>query len=117
MRAQSQGANPIARWRIYRHPDCPRCARYARMHLRLDWLHLLEVSTATPPSGPLRMGEVVVEEIASGEMSHGAQAFERIARAVPLYAPLRLLLRFALTRERIDKEMRGCGGGSGALRQ
>jgi hypothetical protein len=79
MLAQPQGARAAARWRIYRHPECARCARYARTHLRLDWRHLLEESTATPPSGALRMGEVVVQELATGAMFHGAEAMERIA--------------------------------------
>jgi hypothetical protein len=110
MLAQPQGARAAARWRIYRHPECARCARYARTHLRLDWRHLLEESTATPPSGALRMGEVVVQELATGAMFHGAEAMERIARAVPLYAPLRLLLKVPAVRRRVDAELGGCDG-------
>jgi hypothetical protein len=98
------------RWRIYRNPHCARCARYARMHLRLDWLQRLEVSTAPPADGSLRMGEVVVEDLRSGVMHHGAAAFERICRAVPLYAPLRLLLHIPALRRKVDEEFSGdCG--------
>jgi hypothetical protein len=87
------------------------------MHLRLDWLHRLEVSTAVPACGPLRMGEVVVEDLGSGTLHHGAAAFERICRAVPLYAPLRLLLWLPPLRRKVEIEMNGdCGGDGCALR-
>ena len=115
MLAQLLGACAIPRLRIYRHPECERCARYARTHLRLDWRHLLEESTAAPPSGPLRMGEVVVQELATGAMFRGADAMERIARAVPLYAPLRLLLKLPAVRRKVEAELGGCDGGSCAL--
>ncbi|MDB5804976.1 MAG: hypothetical protein JWN73_2298 [Betaproteobacteria bacterium] len=99
------------RWRIYRNPDCARCARYARMHQRLDWLHRLEVSTVTPASGALRMGEVVVEDLRSGVIHHGAAAFEHICCAIPLYAPLCLLLHIPAFRHKVDQEFGGnCGG-------
>jgi hypothetical protein len=95
------------RWRIYRNPHCARCARYARMHQRLDWLHRLEVSTDTPASGALRMGEVVVQDLQSGVIHHGAAAFERICRAIVLYAPMRLLLRIPALRRKVDREFGG----------
>ncbi len=42
---------------------------------------------------------------------HGAAAFERICRAVPLYAPLRLLLLLPTVRRKVETEMNGdCGG-------
>lgn len=110
MRAQLTGSCPAPRWRIYRHPDCARCERYARTHLALDWRGLLEQSTAAPPCGALRMGEVVVQDLASGELHHGAAAMDRIARAVPLYAPLRLLLCVPAVRRKVDAELGGCGG-------
>ena len=45
---------------IHRHPDCARCARYARMHRRLDWLDRVDDSTRSPFERPMRIGEVVV---------------------------------------------------------
>jgi hypothetical protein len=107
------GASAAPRWPLfrdpYRHPECARCARYARTHLKLDWRGLLEESTAAPPCGPLRMGEVVVQDLASGALHHGACAMDCIARAVPLYAPLRLLLCVPAVRRKVDAELGGCG--------
>lgn len=96
--------------RIYRHPDCPKCARYARVHQSLDWLHRVEVSTRTPKTGPLRLGEVVVEKLADGRMLHGAAAFEEICRRIPVYAPFLLLLRLPAVRAFAEREMTGCNG-------
>ena len=77
------------RWRIYRHPDCARCARYARTRLALDWRGLLKVSTAAPASGALQMGEAVVEDLADERLYTGAQAFERICRGAACTLPAR----------------------------
>lgn len=96
--------------RIYRHPDCPKCARYARMHQRLDWRRRVEVSTATPKTGPLRLGEVVVEKLGDGRILQGADAFEEICRSIPAYAPFRLLLRLPAVRAFAEREMTGCNG-------
>lgn len=96
--------------RIYRHPDCPKCARYARTHQRLDWRHRVEVSTATPKTGPLRLGEVVVERLADGRIFRGADAFEEICRRIPAYAPFRVLLRLPAVRAFVEREMTGCNG-------
>jgi len=100
----------MRRIRIYRNPGCPKCARYARLHERLDWFGRVEVSTAVPPTGPLSMGEVVVQEIASGRILQGLEAARRIAREIPAYAPFRLLLRIPALARAADREMRGCSG-------
>lgn len=98
--------------RVYRNPDCRRCARFARVGHLLDWRDRLEASTAIPKTGPLRLGEIAVEELASGNFHRGAAALDLIARQIPLYAPLRLLLRFSSFRHYIDRELSGCGGAS-----
>ncbi|HEV2213202.1 MAG TPA: hypothetical protein VGS99_07625 [Gammaproteobacteria bacterium] len=105
----------MGRIRIYRNPDCAKCARYARLHERLDWLQHIENSTATPTSGPLAMGEVVVEDLATGELLHGAAALAAICRQIPAYAPVRLLLKIPAVRRAADKEMAGCNDGSCGL--
>lgn len=94
--------------RIYRHPDCPKCARYARIHQRLDWWHRVEVVTVAPKTGPLRLGEVVVEKLEDGRILRGAAAFEEICRQIPAYAPFRLLLRLPPVRAFAEREMTGC---------
>ena len=93
--------------RVYRNPDCPKCARHAAMHERLDWLDRVETSTATPRSSALSMGEVVVEDLRDGTILHGAEGFARLAREVPLYWPVLALLHIPAIRSRIDRELRG----------
>ena len=98
--------------RVYRNPDCRRCARYARVGTMLDWRDRLETSTATPKTGALRPGEIVVEELTNGNLHRGADALDLIVRQIPLYAPVGLLLRFPSFRRYIDRELSGCGGTS-----
>ena len=99
----------MRRIRIYRNPDCPKCARYARLHERLDWFGRIEISTAEPATGPLAMGEVVVEDMESGHILRGAEAAQRIVREIPAYAPFRLLLKIPAVRAAAEREMQGCG--------
>jgi hypothetical protein len=98
--------------RIYRNPECAKCARYAAAHQFFDWLRRVEVSTATPPTGPLRLGEVVVEKLDNGAILRGAAAFAEICRHIPAYAPFRLLLRLPAIRAFAEREMSGCDGQS-----
>jgi hypothetical protein len=100
----------MTRIRIYRHPDCPKCARYARAHEALDWLHHVEVSTKTPRSGALRLGEVVVEKLDDGRVLRGADAFREICRQIPAYAPFLLLLRLPAVHAFAEREMTGGNG-------
>jgi hypothetical protein len=93
--------------RVYRNPDCRSCAWYARVGTVLDWRARLETSTATLKTGPLRPGEIVVEELASGNFHRGAAALDLIVQQIPLYAPVRLLLRFSSFRRYIDRELSG----------
>jgi hypothetical protein len=93
--------------RVYRNPHCPRCARYAAWHERLDWLDRVETSTATPRTGALSMGEVVVEDLRDQTISRGAEGFALLARQVPLYWPLLPLLHVPAIRRRVDREFAG----------
>lgn len=98
----------MKRIRIYRNPHCAKCARYARTHQRLDWFDRVELTAATPAGRvPLRMGEVVVEDLRDGSLYEGADGFGLIARHVPAYWPLLPLLRIPSLRARVDAEMRG----------
>lgn len=94
--------------RLFRNPNCAKCARIARLHEKFDWRDRLEVSTETPRTGPLRMGEIVIEDLAAGTISHGAEAFNLLCRHIPLYAPFRLLVGIPVFRRYIDREMSGC---------
>lgn len=98
--------------RIYRNPHCARCARYARMHERLDWFGRIENSTATPSTGSLAVGEVVVEDLTTGKLLRGAQGFARICRQIPAYWLFLLLLKFPAVRRAVDADMAGCRDGS-----
>ena len=93
--------------RVYHHRDCELCAKKAALLKFLDWMGRTESSTGEPKSGPLRMGQVVVEDIQSGELAFGAKAFDCICRHVPLYAPLRLLLVVPFFHRAIENDMNG----------
>ncbi len=97
---------------VYRNPYCEKCRKFARMHQTFDWLHRVEMSTETPPTGPLQMGEIVVEDHKTGDIIRGVDAVRRIAREIPIYAPFRLLLRIPAVARYVDKDVRGCADGS-----
>lgn len=96
---------------LYRHPACPKCAKIAKLHQLFDWRDRLEVSTATPKTGPLVLGEIVVEDMQSGRVLHGADAFALLCRNIPLYRPFAALLGIPAFRRYIEKEMSGCRQG------
>lgn len=50
--------------RLYRNPDCAKCARFARIHHRFDWLNQFEDTTEVPSTGALSLGEIAVEDLA-----------------------------------------------------
>lgn len=95
--------------RLYRHPRCPKCARIARLHHRLDWLHRFEDSTDISPLGPMRMGQIVVQDLRSGATLEGAQGFALLCRQIPAYWPMLPLLRIPAMRRYIERETGGCG--------
>ena len=97
----------MAKIRIYRSPDCARCAKIARFHKRLDWANRVELSVSTPRTGPLALGEIVVEDLSSGDMLVGFDAFAAICRAIPAYIPFRLLFGFRSFRRRVAREISG----------
>ncbi|WP_426700226.1 hypothetical protein ACPPVV_12555 [Rhodanobacter sp. Col0626] len=101
----------MASIRLYRHPDCAKCARFARWHRRLDWLGRFEDSTGVSPVGTLRPGEVVVQDLRSGTTLRGAAGFALLCRQIPAYWPLLPALRIPAVRRRIEREFGGCGGG------
>ena len=96
--------------RVYRNPHCAKCARFAKVNHFLDWLNRLEPSTEIPPTGPLRMGEVVVEELATGRIHRGAEGIEMVWRQVPAFMLLLPLFWVPAFRRYVDREVRGCEG-------
>ena len=96
--------------RIHRNPDCARCARYARMHRRLDWLDRVEDSVQSPFDRPMRMGEVVVRDLRDGRLHAGAGGMALLARNVPAYWPLLPLMAIPAVRRAIERDVAGdCG--------
>jgi hypothetical protein len=97
---------------IYRHPECEKCARMARLHHLLDWFNRVAVVTKTPVTGPLQMGEIIVEDLATGRFLTGAEGLKLICRQVPLYWLALPLLWIPSVRARADRETGGCVNGS-----
>lgn len=97
---------------VYRNKDCEKCRRFARVHDFFDWLNQVEGSTATPPGGPLAMGEIAVEVIETGEILKGVEAVRCICRHTPAYLPFLLLLRIPAIARAVNRDTRGCAGES-----
>ncbi len=81
----------------------------------MDWLDRVIISNATPPTGPLRLGQVAVEDLRTGRITKGAAAFEQLCRNIPAYAPGRLLLLFPAFRSSIEQSLNGCHGDACAV--
>lgn len=90
---------------IHRHPDCARCARIARVHRAFDWLNRIAVSTAAPPGGAVRRGQIAVIDLATGARVRGADGFRLICRNVPAYGLLLPLLHVPAFRRRMEREI------------
>jgi hypothetical protein len=97
---------------VYRNKDCARCRRFAHAGQFFDWLNRIEASTAVPPTGPLKMGEIVVEDLQTGEFLHGVNAVRKIFHQIPVYMLFLPLLRIPAIARYVDKETRGCSGNS-----
>lgn len=65
---------------LYRHPYCPRCAEYARMHHRFDWLGCFKDSAEIPPTGQLRIGEIAVQNLRTRETFKGITCFRLLCK-------------------------------------
>lgn len=91
--------------RIHRHPQCPRCARYAAWHHRLDWLDRFEDTTQPPPSGPVRKGRIAIQDLRTGAYCDAADGFALLFSQIPAYWPLRPLPRLPWMRRRLRQEL------------
>jgi hypothetical protein len=96
---------------VFHHKDCGRCHRKARAHRFFDWLGRVEVSTADPVTGPLRMGEIAVEDHRTGAVYKGIKAVRLIARQIPAYRLTLPRLRVPFIARRVDQSVRGCADG------
>jgi len=78
------------------------------MHHRFDLLGRFEDSTEISPAGPLRMGEIAVQDLASGATLKGVECFRLLCRHIPAYWPMLLLLHLPAVRRRVEREVGGC---------
>jgi hypothetical protein len=100
---------------IYRHPDCEKCARFARVHHAFDWFNRIADTTAVPATGPLRKGQIVVEDLRTHRFYFGADTVAQIARQILLYWPVLGLLRVPAIRTLVDRDVRGCADDCGTV--
>ena len=95
--------------RLYHHPECERCRKFARILRGLDWLGRLEIAAAPPAeTGGLRPGQVYVREIGTGALYTGVPAFRLLCRHIPAYALGRPLLYLPRFRAYIERTYRAC---------
>ena len=52
---------------------------------RFDWFGRYEDSTRSHPIGPLSLGEVVVQDLASGQIYPGVEGFRLLSQHIPAY--------------------------------
>jgi|SRR5579863_707818 len=98
--------------RLYRNPECSKCARLARIHHRFDWLNRLEDTTDIPSTGVLNLGEIAVQDLASGKTLKGVECFRLLCKHIPAYWPCLLLLHLPPFRRYVEREVGGCAGAS-----
>ena len=98
--------------RLYRHPDCARCASYARIHRRLDWFGRVEHTTVTPPTGPLQPGEIAVQELRTARTLRGIECVRLLCRQIPLYWAVLPFTHIPAVRARIEREVGACADGA-----
>lgn len=94
--------------RLFRNSACAKCAGYTRMHHRLDWLNRFEDSTGTSPLGALRIGEIAVQDLRTGETLKGAECFRLVCHHIPLYWLMLPLFYLPSFRAYIEREVSGC---------
>jgi hypothetical protein len=61
-----------------------------------------------PRTGPLRVGQIVVEDLRTGEILSGARAVEAIFRQVPAYWPVLPLLKIPFIRRKAAADADAC---------
>lgn len=97
---------------LYRHPDCQRCAGYARMHHRFDWLGRFKDSTEIPPTGQLRIGEIAVQDLRTRETLKGIACFRLLCKHIPLYWIVLPFTYVPSVRKWIENDIGGCKDGA-----
>jgi hypothetical protein len=94
--------------KIYYNKDCSDCRKIAAMHRRFDWFRKLETSTEIPPTGPLQLGQIAIQNLKSGEFVSGVEGFRLICRQVPLYLPFVPLTYLPFIAKKYAANIVGC---------
>ena len=97
--------------RFYIHPECERCRRLSKIHHRFDWLDRFEHTTAVPKTGELKLGQVVAQDVATGEFFQGHKAIQALCRTIPLYRIFLPLFWLKPVRDKLDLQLTGCVDG------
>ena len=97
---------------IYRHPECKKCGRLARLHHLFDRFNRVAVVTTTPPPDHCRWAKSLSKTSQPAGFLAGAEGLNLICRQIPLYWLVLPLLWFPAVRARADREKRGCTNGS-----
>src|SRR5947208_696533 len=112
---QFEGAHPeraMRRLTLFHNKDCARCRKIARVHRAMDWFGRVEISTADPPTGPLKLGEITVRDNRTGRWFVGVDAVRRLFREIPAYWVVRPILWLPPVARKVDRDVRGCTDGS-----
>jgi hypothetical protein len=84
----------------------------ARIHHFFDWLNRFEDTTYIPASGALGLGEIAVQDLASGQTLKGVQCFRLLCKRIPAYWFYLPLLHVPAFRRYIEREVGGCAAAS-----
>ncbi len=97
---------------LYYNMNCKECEKQANSTSSLDWLHRFEISTDTPPTGELKIGDIAVLDKAKGKIYTGGYASRVICLNIPIYYIIGLLMYLPPIFKLIDKNKVGCNGES-----
>jgi len=94
--------------RLYRNPTCKPCAQKAKFHKKFDWFGKYEDSTAIPASGPLVPGEIVVEDLRTGEIKKGIECIRLLMKQIPAYWLAIPFTFVPLIRDKMEADITPC---------
>ena len=99
------------KYTLFYNGECDDCARQAATTSTLDWLNRIGVSTATPPTGELEKGDIVLIS-EDGRAYTSGYATRQICLNIPVYFLLGVLLYLPPLLALASKGKAGCNGDS-----
>jgi hypothetical protein len=107
----------MPKYRLYYCADCSVCKKRAGMAAKLNWLRRVEFSTSNPASGPLKPGQVVLENLRTGRLYHGDDVMPKMSLQIPLLFPIGLLMSLPGVGRLMGRDNRSeCEDGSCSIR-